>query len=305
MVQIAQLGLGLAFLAAACAPMGAMQVGQSAPTQAAPSMADILEHAPASDWRRLDPQNTLYMELPAGRVIIELSPDFSPEHAANVRALAHARYWDNGAILRAQDNYVVQWGRPEGDTRDLGGARADIPTPEYDRSTNGLPFTRLADPDSYARQTGFTNGFPAARDGAKTWMIHCYAIVGVGRDNPPNTGNGAELYVVLGQAPRHLDRNLALVGRVVQGMEFLSGVKRGGGALGFYETAAERTPIRSVRLAADVPGAERTNLEALRTDSASFLALIEARRFRRESFFVEPTGHINVCNVPLPVRAAH
>ena len=215
-----------------------------------------------------------------------------------------AHYWDNSAILRVQDNYVTQWGRPEGDTRPLGEARTDIPTPEYDRPVGNLPFTRLDDPDSYAPQTGFSNGFPVARDGhGKTWMTHCYGIVGVGRDNPPNTGNGVELYVVIGQAPRHLDRNLALVGRVVQGMELLTSLKRGTGPLGFYQNASERTAIRTARLASDVPAAQRTNLEALRTDSATFRAVIQSRRFRREDFFVEPTGHINVCNVPLPVRA--
>ena len=128
-------------------------------------MADILSQSPAPDWRGLDPENTLYMDLPTGRVVIELSPDFSPQHAANVRALARARYWDNAAILRSQDNYVVQWGRPEGDTRDMGAARTEIAEPEYWRSASGLPFTRLADPDSYAAQTGFTNGMPAGRDG--------------------------------------------------------------------------------------------------------------------------------------------
>jgi len=266
-------------------------------------MADILAQSPASDWRPLDPENTLYMELPSGRVIIELSPDFSPDHVANVKALARAHYWDGAAITRVQDNYVTQWGRVEGDTHDRGNARADIPAAEYDRSASGLPFTRLPDPDSYSRQTGFTNGFWAARDGAgKTWMPHCYGAIGVGRDNPPNTGDGSELYVVIGQAPRHLDRNLAMVGRVVQGMELLSGLKRGTGALGFYETPAERTPINSIRLASDVPEAQRVNLEALRTDSATFRTLIDSRRFRRESFFVNPTGHINMCNVPLPVR---
>jgi peptidylprolyl isomerase len=293
-----------ALVLAACASAAAQ--APSAPAQPAqpPSLQDILDHAPASDWRPLDPENTLYMELPTGRVIIELSPDFSPEHAANVRALARAHYWDVGAITRVQDNYVTQWGRAEGDTHDRGTARADIPTPEYDRSDRGLPFTRLPDPDSYSAQTGFSNGFWAARDGAgKTWMPHCYGAIGVGRDNPPNTGDGSELYVVIGQAPRHLDRNLAMVGRVVQGMELLSGLKRGTGPLGFYQTAAERTPINSIRLASDVPEAQRTNLEALRTDSATFRTVIDSRRFRRESFFATPTGHINVCNVPLPVRA--
>lgn len=285
----------LAACASAAAPPAASQT-------AAPTMAELLEHAPASDWRPLDPANTIYMELAAGRVIIELAPDFSPEHVENVRALARAHYWDGGAVIRVQDNYVVQWGRQEGDEHDRGAARAEIPTPEYDRPIGDLPFTRLPDPDSYAAQTGFTNGFPVARENGKTWTLHCYGAIGVARDVPPSTGDGSQLYMAVGQSPRNLDRNLAVVGHVVQGAELLSALRRGTGALGFYETPAEATVIRSVRLAADVPEAERVNLEALRTESDTFRAVIESRRFRREEFFVEPTGHINVCNVPLPVR---
>src|SRR6185295_728787 len=94
----AALILGACANAAAQAP-NAERAAPAQPAQPA-SLADILAHSPASDWRPLDPQNTLYMELPAGRVIIELSPDFSPEHAANVRALARAHYWDGAAITR-------------------------------------------------------------------------------------------------------------------------------------------------------------------------------------------------------------
>ena len=293
--------LGLAVLAA-CATTAA-PAGSQAPVR---GLGEILEQSPASDWRQLDPANTLYMELASGRVIIELSNDFSPEHAENVRALARAHYWDGAFITRVQDNYVVQWGRAEDDPHDFGEARREIAAPEYFRSASGLPFTRLPDPDSYAAQTGFTNGFWTARNTrGETWMIHCYGAIGVGRDNPPNTGNSSELYTVMGQAPRHLDRNLAMVGRIVQGMELLTSLPRGTGALGFYENPEQRVPIRSVRLASEVPAAQRTNLEALRTDSQTFRDVIESRRFRREDFFAEPTGHVNVCNVPLPVRAAH
>ncbi|MFT3726925.1 MAG: peptidylprolyl isomerase [Terricaulis sp.] len=302
-MRAAILAAGL-FLAA-CASSADTNPAPAAPSSAqTPSLADILAQSPASDWAPLDPNNTLYMDLPAGRVIIQLSPDFSAQHAANVRALAHANYWEGAAITRVQDNYVTQWGRPEeAPPHAMGDAVAEIAAPEYFRTTGDLPFTRLPDPDSYAAQTGFTNGFWAGRDGrGNTWMLHCYGAIGVGRDNPPNTGNGGELYVVIGQAPRHLDKNLAMVGRVVQGMELLSALPRGTGALGFYEQASQRTPIRSIRLAADLPASQRANLEALRTDSATFRAVIESRRFRREGFFVDPVGHVNVCNVPLPVR---
>ena len=71
-------------------------------------------------------------------------------------------------------------------------------------------------------------------------------MVGVGRNYSPDTGSGAELYTVIGHAPRHLDRNIALVGRVIEGMEHLSTLPRGTGDLGFYKTAPERTPIRAI-----------------------------------------------------------
>src|SRR6476469_8946313 len=78
-----------------------------------PTMAEILAKSKPSDWRTLEPENTIYLELPNGRVVIELAPDFAPQHVANVKALARERYFDGLAIIRAQDNYVVQWADPD------------------------------------------------------------------------------------------------------------------------------------------------------------------------------------------------
>jgi peptidylprolyl isomerase len=127
-------------------------------------------------------------------------------------------------------------------------------------------------------------------------------MVGAGRGDTADSGSGAELYVVIGHAPRHLDRNVTLLGRVVRGMEVLSTLPRGTGALGVYEDPAEHVPVRSVKVAADLPAAERTPLELLRTDTATFEAWIASRRHRRESWFLDPVGRIELCNVPLPVR---
>jgi peptidylprolyl isomerase len=135
------------------------------------------------------------------------------------------------------------------------------------------------------------------------WLVHAYGMVGAGRDNPPDSGGGTELYVVIGHAPRHLDRNVTLLGRVVQGMELLSALPRGTGAMGFYEKAAERVPLRAVRVAADVPESERSELEILRTDTRTFRELIEARRNRREDWFQVQAGHVEIGNVPIPVRS--
>ncbi|HET7065049.1 MAG TPA: peptidylprolyl isomerase, partial [Rudaea sp.] len=159
--------------------------------------------------------------------------------------------------------------------------------------------------DGYAPEAGFSGDFWSARDSKKNeaWLAHCYSALGVGRDLDADSGGGTELYVVIGNAPRHLDRNITLAGRVVQGMELLSILPRGTGPLGFYEKAEQRVPIKSIRVAADLPPAERTNLEVLRTDTPTFTALVESRRNRRDDWFKVPSGYVELCNVPIPVRA--
>ncbi|HVY81995.1 MAG TPA: peptidylprolyl isomerase [Steroidobacteraceae bacterium] len=266
------------------------------------TVSEVIAASKPSDWRPPDPRRTLYMDLDAGRVIIELAPDFAPHHVANIIALVHERYFDGLAFMRAQDNYVVQWGDADG-KRAIHAAKKTLAA-EFARPATNLAFTRLPDVDTYAPEVGFSNGFAAARDPATNtaWLTHCYGAVGVGRDNDADSGGGTELYVVIGHSPRHLDRNVTLVGRVLQGMEILSTLRRGTGALGFYEKAEERTPIRTIRVLADVPAPERTPLEVLRTDTPTFAALIEARRNRSDEWFKYKAGHVDVCNVPVMVR---
>lgn len=267
-----------------------------------PSMAEVLANSKASDWRVPDPERVLYLQMASGRVVIELYPDFAPAHVQNIQVLARERYFDGLSFVRSQDNYVVQWGDPT-ESRSLGSARKNV-TAELARSAHGLPFTSLPDGDVYAPEVGFSQGNPVARDLQQNlaWLTHCYGMVGVGRGNELDSGSGAEIYVVIGHAPRHLDRNVTLVGRVLQGMDLLSVLPRGKGNLGFYEEASQYVKIDSIRLESEVPPAERTPLEVLRTDTATFTALVQSRRFRREEWFKNEVGHIELCNVPLPVR---
>ena len=285
----------------------AAQADGQAPTPAkARSMQEILDASKPSDWRTLDPGNTLYLDLAAGRVVIELAPDFAPAHVANLRTLAREGYWNGLSINRSQDNFVVQWGdgaEDEKARKPLGSAQNKLPA-EFSRSSDKLDFHALPDRDGWAPQVGFADGFPAARDPASktAWLAHCYGMVGAGRDIAPDSSNGTELYVVIGQSPRQLDRNITTVGRVVQGMELLSVLPRGTGPLGFYEKPEQRTAIKAIRLASQVPQNERTALEVLRTDTPLFDELVEARRNRRDDFYKRPAGHIDLCNVPLPAR---
>lgn len=275
------------------------------------SMQEILDASKPSDWRRPDPANTLYMELADGhRVVIELAPHLAPQHVANVRTLAHEGYWNGLAIVRSQDGFVVQWGDPEEDAakrKPLGSAKKKLPAEFTSRDPAlGKSWTRLPDVDGWAPQVGFADGMPVGRDpkAGTYWMAHCYGAVGAGRNNEADSSDGTELYVVTGQSPRQLDRNMSMVGRVVQGMEWLSTIPRGTGPLGFFEKPEQRVPITAVRLAADVPAAERTDVELLRTDSPLFAELVESRRNRRDAFYKVQAQHIDLCNVPLPARVA-
>ena len=291
------------FVAAA---MLAPAAGAADQTPKPKSTQELLDSSQASDWRPLDPARTLYLELASGRVMIELAPEFAPQHAANIRTLAHEGYWNGMSINRSQDNFVVQWGDPaeEGQPRKpLGSAKDHLPA-EFERAAAGLRFHALPDKDGYAPQVGFVDGFPAARDPVegKAWLAHCYGAVGAGRDMAADSSNGTELYVVDGQSPRQLDRNITLVGRVVEGMELLSVLPRGTGPLGFYEDPARRVPIQAIRLAADVPEAERTKLQVLRTDTPLFDAVVESRRNRHDDWYKRPAGHIDLCNVTVPTR---
>jgi len=281
----------------------------AAPSMSAPSMSEIIAASKPADWRALDDENTLYVDLPSGRVVIELAPAFAPRHVQNIRTLAREGYYDGLMITRSQDNYVVQWGDPDGEREMKKGART-LPA-EFERgipaSSSELPFTALRDGDVYAKEVGFSQGLPVARDPAtqKAWLVHCYAMVGAGRDNAADSGGGAELYVVTGHAPRHLDRNITLLGRVVKGMELLSSLPRGPQPMGFYDKPELRTPLVRVQVASDVAAAQRTPLEVLRTDTPTFVALVESRRNRPEAWFLQKAGHVELCNVPLPVRTRH
>lgn len=293
--------LALASMVLASSVMAQQQVKKTSSPKL--TMAEVLKASQASDWRPLNPENTLYLELEKGRVVIELAPAFAPKNVANIKTLVKEGYFDGLAIIRSHDNYVAQWGDP-GEKREFKNASKKVDAEFTVKYKLADPFTRLPDVDGYAPQVGHVNGFSAGRDpkSRTTWLTHCYGAIGVARGNEVDSGNGSSLYAVTGHAPRNLDRNITVVGRVMHGIELLSSLPRGTGALGFYEKPEERTPIKTIRLAADVPEAERSNLEVFRTDTNSFKALVEAQRNRAGDWYKFAANHIELCNVPVPVR---
>lgn len=276
-----------------------------APVEGAPDPAAVIAGSAAADWRAIDPDNLLVMDLAEGRVVIELAPDFAPVHVANIRRYARAGSWSAASIYRVQENYVTQWGNGDSEVPVPEGV-VELPPAEYERPLAGLSVRPLGFPDSYAPMAGHANGWPVAYDPERgeAWLPHCFGTVGVARGLHPDTGSGAELYTIIGHAPRALDRNIATVGRVIEGMGLLSARPRGTGNLGFYSADAGETPIpiRAVRLAADMPAAERPQFEVMRTESDAYTSYVTGLANRGGEFFRRPAGGLDLCNARVPVR---
>ena len=301
----------------------AVASGKVAPSPLSPG--EIVAAAPQAEWVRIAPSDLLVMDLAPGakdrrrRVVIQLMPPpFSQGWIGNIRKLVAAHWWDGLSVNRVQDNYVAQWGDADGEDKAKAKALpAGLQKPSEADYTAPTRLVRMIDKpprrgvvrvgdanvvqgDAYADFAEFDRGWPLGSDGGRDWPIHCYGMVGVGRNLSPDTGSGAELYAVIGHAPRHLDRNIALVGRVIEGIEHLSSLPRGTGALGFFETPEERTRILSIRLGPEVPGLPA--YEYLSTESATFARYADARANRRDPFFIKPAGGADICNIPVPVR---
>jgi len=295
-------------LAASCAPSEppSQQAGPWRPIPFADAVepSETVKNAPASAWRDVDPQNLLIMDLRDGsRIAIELAPQFAPVHVANIRAFARAGWWNNASIYRVQDNYVVQWGNGDAENP-LPPGVVKTPPAEYDRALAGLEVRPLGYPDSYAPMAGHVDGWPVGYDpsSGKAWLTHCYAHVGVGRELAPDTGTGGELYAVIGHAPRHLDLNIATVGRVIDGFDRMTSIARGTEALGFIKDPARHVPIAGIRLAADIPEGQRPTYQVMRSDSEAFAAYVLGRANRGGDFFQRAAGGVDLCNVNVPVR---
>lgn len=288
----------LAALLLVGAPLGA-----SSPPAKPLSSADIVAMAPADAWAVVPPEDLLVVDLEGGqRVVIALAPAFAPVHVANIRRLTRNGWFAGITVNRVQDNYVTQWGDAT-EKKPLPDGIVAKPPAEYARELKGLGFRTMPFRDAYAGRVGHAGGWPVASDGALAWLPHCYGMVGVGRNLAPDTGTGAELYAVVGHGPRHLDRNIAVVGRVLSGMEALSALPRGTEALGFYKEGTARPVIAAARLASDMPAAGRPAFELMRSDSPSFADWLSARANRKDDFFIRPAGALDICNALPPVRA--
>ena len=267
-----------------------------------------------SDWRDVDSQNLVLIDTKYGQVAVELAPKFAPNHATRLRALIRSHFYDGLSFYRVIDGFVAQGGIGEGtaSTRDHPVKDTNLSKwpplkAEFDRvSTQEPVFTPLGNADPMAPDAGFEDGFPVARDTGtgREWLIHCPGTFAFARDNDPDTAT-TEFYIVIGEAPRRLDRDLTAFGRVLSGMQYLQKLERGDVDVdnGVIADVSKRDSIIRMRIAADVPAKERPAYQVIRTDSKTFADAVELRRHPTSPFyFRKPPPILDICGVPVAVK---
>lgn len=264
------------------------------------SPSEIIKQAPASHWQSIVPENTLYIELESGRVIVELNPLLAPKHSEQFRQLAKEGFYDGLNFYRFVENFVAQGGDSL-EKRPVKVAKKSLQSERIHHTTKPLSVTYLDKGDGYASNTGFLNGFAMAANQDKTqyWQTHCPGAFAMARSNDPHSG-GTEFYIVIGQAPRYLDKNLTVFGQVRQGIEHINTLKRR--PVTDAKTGQFDNMIKTVSLASQLPPEQRSPLLKMDTNSTSFKALIAARKNRPNEFFIERPDYVDVCSVTVPVK---
>lgn len=267
-------------------------------------LAAAASRAADEEWREVDPENLVVMDIKYGRVLIELAPAFAPKHAERFRALVRAKFYDGQTFYRVIDGFVAQGGIGEGD--DKKSPEWPSLKAEFDRPiSHDLQFKPLGSSDLFAREVGHTDGFPVGRDWdeGKTWILHCPGTVAMARDNDPDTG-GTEFYVPIGQGPRRLDRNLTAFGRVLDGMQYLQKLTRGDPKVdsGVIKDPSQRDPIVRVQMAADMPSAERPRVQVMDTMSKGFDEFKAQRRNPAPDFYKRVAPNLDICAFNAPVQ---
>ena len=254
-------------------------------------------------WREVDPDRLVFVETSAGDFAIELNPLFAPATVRQFERLVRAGFYDGLGFYRVIDGFVAQGG----DGSDLGEF-SEVPLIKAEFEIDwpqDQEWTPVQEPDLFAAETGLLDGFAVGRDkdAGKAWLAHCPGIVAMARNDGPDTSR-TDLYIVIGQAPRYLDRNMNVFGRVIHGMDTVQRIRRGpADENGIIQDDAAMTRIRSMKMAGDIPESERLRALVPDTVDKSFRKLLKDRRDRKEDFFHhKPPRVLDVCQVPVGGR---
>jgi len=268
--------------------------------------------SPSADWRDVDPNNLVLIDTRYGETAVELAPDFAPNHVARIRALIRAHFYDGKSFYRVIDGFVAQGGIGEGTASTASYGKAQMKLwpalkAEFDaRITKDTVFTPLGSRDLFAPEVGHVDGFPVSREikAGRMWIAHCPGTFAFARDNSDDSAT-TEFYIVIGEAQRRLDRNLTAFGRVIDGMQYVQKLNRGNPdvAQGVIQNRKDQDSILRVRLAADLPPAERPHFQVMKTESPSFAAKKAQKLNPAPDFYHrKPPQVLDLCNTPAPVR---
>ncbi|WP_049758133.1 peptidylprolyl isomerase [Phenylobacterium zucineum] len=243
----------------------------------------------AGDWRDLDPETALVIETTKGRVVVEMAPAMAPQAVARVKTLAREGVYDGLQFHRVIDGFVAQTGNPN--NRDGGtSAHPDLP-PEFQFRIPAEAATIVVERSDGIE--GLVGAVPFAGvrlpDGRiRGWGAYCPGVAGMGRQADPGTAN-SEIFFMRAPA-RRLDHEYTVWGRVVQGQEAVLTVAVG-------EPPKVPDLMLKVRVAADLPPAERPRLQALDPAGPAFAARLAALKREKGAAFT-------VCDVDVPIREA-
>lgn len=253
----------------------------------------------SAQWRTLSPDDTLYIETENGRVIIELATNFSPRHVERVKKLVRSGFYDGLDFYRVIDTFVVQGG-DMAETSSNPLAKQTIKSEFEWPIDSSKHYTLVQEPDLLAEQTGFIDGFAVGRDSkeGKEWLISCPGVINLARTADIHSAS-TDFAIMMGQAPRHLDRNMSIFGRIIDGMPVLNHIKRGDAKNGgVIEDPKARSKIVKMTIASDLPKAQQQTIKIENTHSENFKQKIKERRERANPFYLHKgNGAIDICYI--------
>ncbi len=260
-------------------------------------------HKNPDEWRTVAIENMVLLTLPQGKVVIELAPQFAPNHVEQFIRLTKSAHYDGNKFYRVIDGFVAQAGPEDGSSSDRSVAELTLEG-EWPTDEN-WSFTLVQKNDLFAEQTGFKDGFALGHNPSekRAWLTHCPGVIAMARGNDADSAS-SHFYIVNGQAPRYLDRIMSIFGRVIYGMNHVQAITRTATIEGETAvTSSAHTPIVSMKMMADVPLAEQIQLEVKNTESKLFAKNLTERIERDNAFFFKkPPPVLDVCQTPVLTR---
>lgn len=266
-----------------------------------PVLAQEATRPAVSEWRAVAPENLLVIDTTKGRILVELAPVAAPKHVERIRLLASRGFYDGIVWHRVIDWFMAQTGDPLG-TGDGQSPYPDLTAEFTFRRDGTMPFVPVARP--MGSEVGFINSLPVQTqpDAAMAqtgdgkvhgWGLYCPGVAGMARGEANDSANSQ--FFLMRQAYPALEKRYTVWGMVVSGLDVVRAIKVGDGDNGAVTADPDRM-IR-VRVASDLPEAERPVVRVLDTRSPTFATLVEASRRARGADF-------SACDVSLPVQVS-